>query len=110
MRNRLLFGACVLLTLAACGLHSPDLTPSTATDLIRRAPESSVITPIRPLMITKNPANGECVLPSPNRHLVLHVGERVKASLRLASLGLDPFSSMQLDLRHRRREGPGTAG
>jgi len=39
MRNGLLFGACVLLTLVACGIHSPDLTPSTATDLIRRAPE-----------------------------------------------------------------------
>jgi len=61
-------------------------------------------------MITQNPANGVCALPSPNRHLILHAGERVKASLRLASLGLDPFSSMQLALRHRRREGPGLQG
>src|SRR5258708_12328784 len=71
------------------------------------SPASSVITPIRPLMITQNPANGVCALPSPNRHLILHAGERVKASLRLASRGLDPFSSIQLALRHRRDNGPG---
>ena len=45
-------------------------------------------------MITKNPANENASSLRPIVINVLHAGERVKASLRLASLGLDGAVSL----------------
>jgi hypothetical protein len=39
MRRWRVFGASALLLLAGCGIHSPDLTPDVAAQLISKAPE-----------------------------------------------------------------------
>jgi hypothetical protein len=69
---------------------------------------ASAVTPIRPYVVTQNPANGSApsLRPTVAQYSLFEPASRLPfGSL---PLGLDPFSNKELALRHRRREGPET--